>query len=63
MLTSGPTFGAFGVVLYELLTGERLFMGDDVSEVLAAVIKDQPSLERAPSQNVTLAAELSRKRS
>jgi hypothetical protein len=41
---------AFGVVLYEMLTGERLFRGDDVSEILAAVIKEEPRLDRVPSQ-------------
>jgi serine/threonine protein kinase/Tol biopolymer transport system component len=41
---------AFGVVLYELITGRRLFTGDDVSEVLAGVIKDQPNLDTAPLQ-------------
>ncbi|HSG00038.1 MAG TPA: serine/threonine-protein kinase, partial [Vicinamibacterales bacterium] len=30
---------AFGVVLYEMLTGRRAFEGDDVSEVMAAVLK------------------------
>jgi eukaryotic-like serine/threonine-protein kinase len=39
---------AFGVVLYELITGKRLFTGDDVSEILAAVIKEQPKLDAAP---------------
>ena len=29
---------AFGVVLYELLTGKRLFEGEDVTETLAAVV-------------------------
>jgi serine/threonine-protein kinase len=36
---------AFGVVLYEMLTGQRLFQGDDLSETLASVIKEQPNLE------------------
>ena len=31
---------AFGVVLYEMLTGRRAFEGDDVSETLASVLKD-----------------------
>ncbi len=34
---------AFGVVLYEMLTGRRLFAGEDVSETLAAVLtRDVP---------------------
>ena len=39
---------AFGVVLYELLIGERPFKGDDVSEILAAVLKDRPDWDRVP---------------
>ena len=39
---------AFGVVLYEMLTGQRLFKGDDLSEMLASVIKEEPKLERRP---------------
>jgi Tol biopolymer transport system component len=39
---------AFGVVFYELLTGERLFPGDDVTEVLAAVVLKDPSLDAVP---------------
>jgi Tol biopolymer transport system component len=31
---------AFGVVLYEMLTGERRFNGDSVAETLASVMKD-----------------------
>jgi len=41
---------AFGVVLYEMLTGERLFRGDDISDVLAAVIRDKPDLGKVPSR-------------
>jgi Tol biopolymer transport system component len=41
---------AFGVVLYELLTGERLFTGSDVSETLADVLKKQPDWDKAPGQ-------------
>ena len=33
---------AFGCVLYEMLTGRRAFEGEDVSEVLATVIKSDP---------------------
>jgi Tol biopolymer transport system component len=41
---------AFGAVLYEMLTGRRLFMGDDTSETLAAVIKEEPNLEVVPER-------------
>ena len=39
---------AFGVVLYELLTGERLFKGENASETMAQVLAKQPDLTRAP---------------
>ena len=39
---------AFGVVLYEMLTGQRAFKGDDISETLASVLKDTPSLDALP---------------
>jgi eukaryotic-like serine/threonine-protein kinase len=39
---------AFGVVVYEMLTGRRAFEGDTVSEVLASVLRDTPSLDRLP---------------
>jgi predicted Ser/Thr protein kinase len=39
---------AFGVVLYEMLTGKRLFKGEDLTETLASVIKEEPNLDDAP---------------
>ena len=39
---------AFGVVLYEMLTGTRPFAGEDVSETLARVIDREPEWERLP---------------
>ncbi len=39
---------AFGAVLYEMLTGRRAFEGSDASEILAGVIKSEPSWERLP---------------
>src|SRR6202050_470302 len=39
---------AFGVVLYEMLTGKRLFAGKTVSDTLAAVIKEEPDWTRVP---------------
>jgi Tol biopolymer transport system component/predicted Ser/Thr protein kinase len=41
---------SFGVLLHELLTGKRLFQGEDVTEILASVVKEQPDLSRAPAQ-------------
>jgi serine/threonine-protein kinase len=41
---------AFAVVLYEMLTGKRLFAGEDVSDILASIIKEQPNLNDAPPQ-------------
>ena len=41
---------AFGVVLHELLTGERLFQGEDLTETLASVVKEQPDLSDIPHQ-------------
>jgi WD40 repeat protein len=41
---------AFGVVLWEMLTGERLFGGETVSDTLAAVLKEDPDLTRVPPE-------------
>src|ERR1700689_5149997 len=40
---------AFGVVLHEIITGNRLFGGEDAGEMLAKVIRDEPDLSDAPS--------------
>ena len=40
---------AFGVVLFEMLTGKRLFKGEDPSETLASVIKEEPDFNRVPA--------------
>jgi len=39
---------AFGVVLYEMLTGSRLFAAEDVSETLAAVLTREVNLKTLP---------------
>jgi serine/threonine-protein kinase len=39
---------AFGVVLFEMLTGKRPFDGRDVAETIASVIKEEPQWKRAP---------------
>lgn len=39
---------AFGVVLWEMLTGRRMFEGETVSHVLAAVLTREPDLAAVP---------------
>jgi Tol biopolymer transport system component len=39
---------AFGCVLWEMLVGERLFKGEDITETLASVVKDEPQWDRVP---------------
>ncbi len=41
---------AFGVVLYEMLVGKNTFEGEDISLMLAAVMKDDPSWESLPNR-------------
>src|SRR5262245_18616508 len=40
---------AFGVVLYEMLTGTQLHQGETVSETIASVLKEAPDLNRVPT--------------
>ncbi len=40
---------AFGVVLYEMLTGQRLFTGATVSDTIAAVLKAEPDWTTLPT--------------
>jgi serine/threonine-protein kinase len=40
---------AFGVLLFEMLSARRPFGGETVSELLAAVIKDEPAFEALPA--------------
>jgi len=39
---------AFGVILWEMLTGQRLFQGEDISDTLAAVLRDDPDWDAVP---------------
>jgi len=39
---------AFGVVLWELLTGKQLFQGDTVSDTLASVLTKEPDFTQVP---------------
>jgi len=40
---------AFGVVLYEMLAGKRAFTGDDVSDTLVSVLRDEPDWAALPA--------------
>ncbi|MGH6689446.1 MAG: protein kinase domain-containing protein [Vicinamibacterales bacterium] len=51
---------AFGVVLFEMLTGHRLFAGDTVSDTLAAVLTQEPDWSGLPKNVPWRAAELLR---
>jgi Tol biopolymer transport system component/predicted Ser/Thr protein kinase len=41
---------AFGVVVYEMLTGDRLFKAADVADTLAAVLRQEIDYEAVPAQ-------------
>ena len=45
---------AFGAVLFEMLTGQRPFKGDDVSETLASVLARQPDWTVLPKASPPL---------
>jgi serine/threonine protein kinase len=39
---------SFGVVLFEMLTGQPVYTGETASEILASVIKEDPAWDRVP---------------
>jgi len=39
---------SFGCVLYEMLTGKQAFAGEDITEILAAVVKTEPEWQVLP---------------
>jgi serine/threonine-protein kinase len=40
---------AFGVVVWEMLTGAKLFAGETVTDVLASVLRQEPDLDALPA--------------
>ena len=40
---------AFGCVLFEMITGQRAFVGDDITDTLAAVLRDEPDWTAWPA--------------
>jgi serine/threonine protein kinase len=45
-VTKATDIWGFGCVLYELLSGHPAFEGDDITEILAAVVRAEPSWNR-----------------
>jgi len=52
---------AFGVVLFEMLTGRRLFQGETVTDTLAAVLKTDPDWSLLPAETPGRVRELLRR--
>jgi len=40
---------AFGAVLFEMLSGQRVFPGDDISDIVASILKTEPDWHMLPS--------------
>jgi Tol biopolymer transport system component/tRNA A-37 threonylcarbamoyl transferase component Bud32 len=40
---------AFGALLWEMLTGERCFSGETVTDLLSSITRDEPDLDRLPA--------------
>ena len=51
---------AFGCVLFEMVTGRRAFGGDDLTETIAAIVRDQPDLSAGARGAATAARALLR---
>jgi Tol biopolymer transport system component len=52
---------AFGCVLYELLTGRQAFQGDATTEILAAVLREEPEWKALPVSTPTKIRDLLRR--
>ena len=52
---------AFGVVLFEMLTGKALFAGETVTDVLAAVVTREPDLATLPASTPPAVRQLLRR--
>ena len=47
-VTKAADIWAFGAVLYEMLSGKQAFHGEDVTDILAAVVRAEPEWSRLP---------------
>ena len=41
---------AFGCVLYEMLTGQRVFPGEDVTDTIVSVLSKEPAWDALPAR-------------
>jgi len=48
VVTKATDIFAFGAVLYELLTAKQAFQGEDVPDILAAVVRTEPDWSQLP---------------
>ncbi|MBZ5644316.1 MAG: protein kinase [Acidobacteriia bacterium] len=49
-ITKATDIWAFGCVLYEMLSGHHAFEGEDITEILAAVVRAEPDWTRLPER-------------
>ena len=61
MLDQRTDVWSFGCVLFECLTGRRAFVGEDTTEMLAAIIKGQPDWSALPVSSPSSVQHLLRK--
>ena len=52
---------AFGVVLFEMLTGRKVFEAEDISDTMAAVLRAEPPWENLPADTPQMAEKLLRR--
>ncbi len=52
---------AFGVILYEMLTGERLFEGETATDTLAAVLHKEPAWDELEGKHPALLLQICRR--
>ena len=45
---------AFGVIVYELISGDRMHKGESVPDTLASVLREEPKLDKVPARFRTL---------
>ena len=52
---------SFGVILFEMLTGDRLFEGETASDTLAAILRKEPDWDSIPEESSPLLVHICRR--